>query len=111
MKALVYTEIETLTYRDEVDAFAKATYRDNKYGVYHMGTGVSTPVLEVCRIAEKIVLNTDLLTQEIENKFKDSTCDVDFWADCSQSKKYLGWEPSTTLEEGIKRTWYWLKSQ
>ena len=96
---------------DVADAFAKATSLDNKFGVYNLGTGVSTPVLEVCRIAEKIVLNTDTLTQEMENKFKDTTCDVDFWADCSQSKKYLGWEPSTTLEEGIKRTWYWLKSQ
>jgi UDP-glucose 4-epimerase len=96
---------------DVAEAFSKATSFCDKSGIYNLGTGVSTPVLEVCRIAEKIVLNTNVLTQEMENKFKNTTCDVDFWADSFQSKKYLGWQPSTSLEEGIKQTWYWLKRQ
>ena len=55
---------------DVADAFAKATSFGNKSGVYNLGTGVSTPVLEVCCIAEKIVLNTDILTQEMKNSLK-----------------------------------------
>ena len=74
---------------DVADAFTKATSVDNKSGVYNLGSGKSTPVLEVCRIAEKIVLGTDTLTQEMEGKYKDTTCDVDFWASCYTSQKNI----------------------
>jgi len=96
---------------DVANAFAKAASIDNKSGVYNLGAGESTPVLEVCRIAERIVLGSDVLTQEMVEKFKETTCDVDFWASCTKSKKYLGWQQSTSLEEGIKQTWEWLKAQ
>ena len=96
---------------DVANAFTKAASIDNKSGVYNLGAGESTPVLEICRIAEKIVLGSDELTKKMEEKFKETTCDVDFWASCTQSKKYLGWQPSTSLEEGIIRTWKWLKAQ
>jgi len=96
---------------DVADAFTKAASIDNKSGVYNLGAGKPTPVLEICRIAERIVLGSDVLTQEMAEKSKETTCDVDFWASCTQSKKYLGWQPSTSLEEGIKQTWKWLKAQ
>lgn len=90
---------------DVADAFTKAVSIDSKSGVYNLGTGESTPVLEICRIAERIVLGSDVLTQKMAEKSKETTCDVDFWADCTQSKKYLGWEATTSLKEGIKKTW------
>jgi nucleoside-diphosphate-sugar epimerase len=90
---------------DVADSFTKAASIDSKSGVYNLGTGESTPVLEICRIAERIVLGSDVLTKKMAEKSKETTCEVDFWADCTQSKKYLGWEATTSLKEGIKKTW------
>lgn len=33
------------------------------------------------------------------------------WADLSRSKKELGFEPTTSLREGIERQWEWMKQQ
>jgi len=96
---------------DVADAFAKASSVNNKSGVYNLGSGKSTKVLEVCRIAEKIVLGTDTLTKDMENKYKDSNSDVDFWASASKANKILGWQPKISLEEGIAKTWQWLDSK
>jgi len=93
---------------DIADAFSKAVSVNNNSMIYNLGTGVSTSVLEVCRIAEKIVLGTETLTQEMDSKSKGTSCDVDFWADFTQSKKYLDWQPTTSLVDGIGKTWEWL---
>ena len=96
---------------DVVAAFSKLISTDNKSGVYNLGSGVSIPILEVCRLAEQIVLGSEELTQEMEAKFEDTTCDIDFWADCSKAKKHLGWQPKISIEKGINQTWEWLKAQ
>ncbi len=93
---------------DIADAFSKAVSVNNNSMIYNLGAGVSTSVLEVCRIAEKIVLGTETLTQEMDSKSKGTSCDVDFWADITQSKKYLDWQPTTSLVDGIGKTWEWL---
>jgi nucleoside-diphosphate-sugar epimerase len=93
---------------DVVDAFTKSISIDNDSMIYNLGSGASIPVLEVCRIAEKIILGSEALTEHLENSSKHSVCDVDFWADCTRSKEYLGWQSHTTLEDGIKKTWKWL---
>ena len=41
---------------DVAEAFSKAVSRDIPSGIYHLGSGVSTPVLEVCRMADRIWL-------------------------------------------------------
>jgi nucleoside-diphosphate-sugar epimerase len=93
---------------DIADAFSKAVSVNNNSMIYNLGAGVSTSVLEVCRIAEKIVLGTETLTQKMDSRSKDTGCDVDFWADFTQSKKYLDWQPTTSLADGIGKTWQWL---
>ncbi len=96
---------------DVVDAFSKAVLVDSNSMIYNIGSGISTPVLDICRIAENIVLGTDMLTKEMEDSSKDVTCDVDFWANYTNSKKYLSWKPNTSIEDGINKTWQSLKSK
>ena len=93
---------------DVANAFSKAVSVNNNSMIYNLGSGVSTPVLEVCRIAEKIVLGTETLTQEMGSRSKGTSCDIDFWADSTQSKKYLDWKSATSLVDGIEKTWQWL---
>ena len=96
---------------DVVDAFIKAILVNNNSMIYNLGSCISTPVLEVCRISERLILGSDILTKQLESSSKDTECDVDFWADYTLSKKYLGWKPNTTLEDGIKKTLQWIDGQ
>jgi len=93
---------------DIANAFSKAVLVNNSSMIYNLGSGVSTSILEVCRIAENITLGTEALTQEMYSRSKGTTCDVDFWADLTQSKRYLDWQPTTPLVDGIEKTWQWL---
>ena len=67
--------------------------------------------MEICRIAEKIVTGKDLLSQKLKKDEVDTSLTVDFWANSTRAKKYLNWQSSTNIEEGIKKTWLWLKNQ
>lgn len=94
---------------DVVNALSKAILVNNASMIYNLGSGSSSSILDVCRIAEKIVLGSSKLTDEIERVSLDTNSNIDFWADTTHSKKYLDWHPKVTLEDGIKKTWNWLK--
>jgi nucleoside-diphosphate-sugar epimerase len=96
---------------DVARAFSNAVSKHFTSGIYHIGSGFSIPVLEICRQAEEILLGSDSLTCELEEKTQDSECDVDFWADCSNAKKFLDWVPTMNLKDGIEKTREWLQIQ
>jgi len=96
---------------DIAKVFSNAVSNEFPSGIYNLGSGGSTPVKEICRMAEHIVLGTDLLTCQLEEKTYETFCNVDFWADCSKSKKFLDWSPTTDLSSGIKKTWEWLTAK
>jgi len=90
---------------DVVEAFALATTRPIPSGVYNLGSGVSTSVLEICRTAEWIVLGSENLTQKLEIDAGQNTNNINFWASIEGTKKILNWQPITTINSGIKNTW------
>ena len=96
---------------DVAKGFSNAVSNEFHSGIYNLGSGGSTPVKEICRIAEQIVLGTDSLTRQLEEKTQESFCNVDFWADCSNAKKSLDWVPTTDLSVGIEKTWKWLTAK
>jgi UDP-glucose 4-epimerase len=77
-------------------------------GIYNLGSGISTSILEVCRKAEMIVMGSDILSQQLNEEAVDTSANIDFWANCIRAEKYLNWQSSTNIEEGIKKTWLWL---
>jgi nucleoside-diphosphate-sugar epimerase len=95
---------------DVINAFEKALFVENASMIYNLGSGSSSSILEVCRIAEKIVLGTSTLTEKIDIDSLQNISNVDFWSKNTNSKKYLDWHPKTKLEDGIKQTWSWIKS-
>ena len=95
---------------DVVDAFALATENQFSSGIYNLGAGISTSVLEICRYAEQIVYNSSDLTQQLENETQSSVSSVDFWADIEKTKEHFGWEPKTTLIDGITKTWDYINT-
>ena len=90
---------------DVVSAFLAAVNNKFQSGVYNLGNGFSTSVLDVCRIAEKIVLNTSSLTQSLNQQTMNKSKDLDFWADIAETKRIFEWEPKIHLTEGISQTW------
>jgi len=94
---------------DVVDAFKKAVTIEYQSGVFNLGYGKSTPVIEICRIAEQIVLGQDALTKKLKIKTESSNYNVNYWACNKLSKEFLKWKPSTSLMEGVEKTWNWLK--
>jgi len=95
---------------DVVDAFALATENQFSSGIYNLGAGISTSVLEICRYAEQIVYNSSDLTQQLENETQSSVSSVDFWADIEKTKEHFGWEPKTSLLNGITKTWDYINT-
>ena len=96
--------------QDAASAFSNAVSIPIPSGIYHIGAGFSTSVLEICRQAEQIVLGSDSLTCELEQKTKESVCDVDFCADYSNAEQFFDYLPKTSLLEGLEKTWQWLSS-
>jgi nucleoside-diphosphate-sugar epimerase len=72
-------------------------------GIYNLGSGYSTEILEICKICEKIINGTSKLSNQLEIQTQSVLKTVDFWADLDFSKKLLNWKPATDIELGIKR--------
>ena len=92
-------------YVDDVAAgLAKMAVLDISSGIYNLGSGVSTPVIEVSRIVENALYDTFGLTSELERKTAMTEQMVNFWANMEKTNQSLGWLPTASLEEGIRNT-------
>ena len=104
--------IDLFVYVDDVaDGFVKAIEKAIPRGVYNLGSGASTSVLELCRKAERVVLGSSGITEVLERREDLPPQDVNFWANIQRSREILGWEPQTSLESGIVQTWEWMQLQ
>jgi len=90
---------------DVIEAFIAAINIEFESGIYNIGSGTSSSVLDICRYCEKIVLNSSSLTKSLNQKSKAKLVDVNFWAGLSCTKTALGWSPKTSLYIGILKTW------
>ncbi len=89
---------------DLVDCMLKVAATDGAYGtVFNVGTGIPVSFFE---LAEKIVA----IAGSGRTKFTEFTQERkevepgDYYADITRIKKITGWQPKTSLEEGIART-------
>ena len=80
---------------------------DRGDGVFNVGTGVSTSVLELHRLCAKVagVDAEPLLVDARPGDLHDSVLDG------TRAREQLGWRPERTLEEGLAETWSWVKEQ
>lgn len=86
---------------DVARAFVMATEKDMPSGIYNLGSGVSTRVIDACRIIEDNIRGDSRISDEIE---KNTSCKqvVNFWADTSKTKTTQGWSAQTNLASGIR---------
>ena len=89
---------------DVAKAFELALKKDFKSGIFNLGSGQSTSVIEFSTIVENELSNQNNLTKILTEQTKDSIKDTDFFASTSLTKKTFGWRSKISLLDGIKKT-------
>jgi UDP-glucose 4-epimerase len=87
---------------DVVDSMLVAL--DNDGGVFNIGTGVETSVLELydaIRRASEVEREPAFAEARL-GELQRSVLDT------SLAERALGWRPSHSLDEGLARTWAWI---
>ncbi len=91
-----------------VDDVAEATVRAidlEGYEIINVGNNHPRAVKELIELIERYT------GREVRINYRDfHKADMkDTWADITKAQKLLGWKPTTSLEEGVKRTVEWFK--
>ena len=91
------------TYVDDVAAGTLAALRQLGFDVINLGSDRPVTINEVIGMVEEL-LGKKANVQRHPAHAADTKAT---WADISRAKKVLGWEPATTLEEGLWRAVEW----
>ena len=75
-------------------------------GVFNVGTGRATSVLELYELCRKVA-GSDLTAEHEPARAGELQRSV---LDIGKSADELGWRPETSLEEGLRRTWDWIRA-
>ncbi|OUU51930.1 MAG: hypothetical protein CBC25_04400 [Pelagibacteraceae bacterium TMED65] len=90
---------------DVIDAFYGALTKRFNSGIFNLGTGKSTQVLDIHELAENIVNQSNYLTNELMSTCSQEIADVDFWASTSKTKQKLDWRAKVSILEGLQLTY------
>jgi UDP-glucose 4-epimerase len=76
-------------------------------GVFNAGTGVGTTVLELVDLTQYIT------GRQLPLRYHSSRgIDVEkIWLDCRKLHDVLGWRAAVSLEDGVGKTWTWLRGR
>lgn len=93
---------------DVVDSCMQAA-NDNAFGkIFEIGTGINTSVNTVA----KMIIELTGSKSEIKHvPLRTGEAKVHTKSDYSEAKKYFGWEPKTSLREGLIKTIPWYAQQ
>ena len=91
---------------DTVDATIRALENPNGYQLFNIGNNSPVSLRELLAVFEKVIgVTARVRKRESHNASVEET-----YADIQKAKRVLGWEPKTTLEEGISRLVAWVKA-
>jgi UDP-glucose 4-epimerase len=89
---------------DAVRATADAAVRGVPGGVYNIGGGSRVTVKEIFQLIERV---TGLPVQ-VDRQDSQKGDMRDTYADTTRARIDLGFAPSVTLEDGLRRMWHWM---
>ena len=80
--------------------------QEAKYELYNCGAGQAYPILELAKMI--MTLNG----KDLQFKFDLTKPDIPTTVilNCDKAKSHLGWEPQTSVEEGLSKTSEWYKN-
>ncbi len=91
---------------DLVDGLYKAAFSDTDHRVFNIGSGVGHSVNDLVRIMGSTVDRPISVEYGPRGKFDVTRITLDI----TRAKKELGWEPTTSLDAGLRRTWEFVKN-
>lgn len=74
--------------------------------IFNIGSGVGCSLNDLVNALKKVV-DTKVEVEYTASRVLDVPANV---LDVSLAKKHLGWSPTTTMDEGLARSWKWIKS-
>jgi UDP-glucose 4-epimerase len=90
---------------DDVTAAIKKTLSAGRGGLYQLGTGDQTSVLKLARL----IADTCAVPLQIERRPARPGESSRNFVDYSRARAGLGWEPSTSLKDGLAATAAWMR--
>lgn len=91
---------------DAVDAAIMALESKEARGVYNIGSGVATTLFELVLVIEKVTKKR-LDVNKVPPRPSDVVSSISL--DSSRASNDFGWNAKVGLDEGIKKTWKWVK--
>ena len=105
-----YASNDYIFVKDVVSAFLLAISKDAVSGIYNLGSGKFSSVIEICRLSELLVLGSDKFTKNLKENLKLEKKTPNYLADITKTTHTFGWEPKVSLEKGIEETWQFMSS-
>ena len=99
----LYNKDDYIFVGDVARAFGNVLNTTKSAGIYNIGCSKSVYVWEVCKIAEYLMLSSNLLTDELLSSSTHQST-TDSWANINKAKSVLDWVPRVSLVDGIAMT-------
>ncbi|MCR9204604.1 MAG: NAD-dependent epimerase/dehydratase family protein [Halobacteriovoraceae bacterium] len=99
-------EKRDLIYVDDMTRCLEACFKqENPFELFNVGLSRILSITDLVKTMLKTLnIDKDLIFDDTKPSFKNS-----YALDCSKIKSTLGWEATTSIEEGIRKTAVWLK--
>jgi UDP-glucose 4-epimerase len=88
-------------------ALRAALEQQSPFRVFNIGTGIGTSLLHLIEMMERA---TDCHFHILKERARDVDVPVNI-LDASRARKYLSWEATTPLEQGLVNTWKWIQGR
>jgi len=97
--------------KDVVEGFIKVAESPKSVGeVINIGSNFEVSIGDLAnKIISLIGKNAEIVTDPVRVRPQDSEVER-LWCDNTKAKRLLGWEPKTSLDEGIKKTIDWISN-
>jgi UDP-glucose 4-epimerase len=93
--------------KDAVKALASSIAKDSKAKTFNLSAGAGHSLNQLIQIMKEVSGKEELKVKFVEKRSLDVPASV---LDNTLIEAELGWKPSTTLRNGIERTYNYLKS-
>lgn len=93
---------------DLVEGIVNALESDS-VGVFQLGAGRPTTLNELIEVIKKVTVDRGTPTLRYAPKRRGEIQNT--WCDISKARRAFGFDPQTTLEDGIRQTWEWFLAQ
>lgn len=107
----VFGSLETardfLFISDAVTATLSAIDSDRAHGTYNIGTGRPTTLEELLRTVEGVT-GTEMQLEALQSRPSDRVSRIAL--DSSRALDHFGWRATTSLADGISKTWEWVRA-